>query len=712
MDNAAARHAELSAEITEHRRRYYLMDSPTISDGEFDALMRELQALEDRHPELATPDSPTQQVGGWVQATFSPVTHLEPMYSLDNAFDREGFGAWAVRVSKEFSAGELLESGYLCEVKIDGLALDLVYRDGRLVSAATRGDGRVGEDVTGNVRTIASIPQLLRGDVPDVVEVRGEVFMRTADFAELNAQMAALRQKEADQARARGAEPPKRRYLFANPRNAAAGSLRQKDPRVTAGRKLSFYCHGFGEVTGGVRFARQSEGYDMLAALGLPVSPYTRVLQTLDEVWDFVTGYGGQQRHSLEHEIDGAVVKVNDLALQRRLGETSRAPRWAIAYKYPPEEVTTKLLDIRVGVGRTGRVTPYAVMEPVRVAGSTVEQATLHNAAEVQRKAVLIGDTVIIRKAGDVIPEVLGPVVEDRDGSERSFEMPVRCPSCGSELRPEKEGDADIRCPNQRSCPAQLRERLIFLASRSALDIEVLGEKTADALLRAGAISDEGDLFDLRGEDLLAVEDFTVTSGARTGSLTKNAEALLANIEGAKTRPFARFLTALSIRHVGKGMAPDIARAFPDIHALRAASFEELSAVEGIGPTLAESIIEWFAVDWHNEIIAKWEAAGVVLADQPTAAGQGLPQTLAGLTVVVTGSLPGYTRQEASQAIASRGGKPAGSVSAKTDFVVVGENAGSKHDKAVALKRPILDAAGFEVLLGDGPQAALALIAE
>ncbi|MDR1237044.1 MAG: NAD-dependent DNA ligase LigA, partial [Propionibacteriaceae bacterium] len=675
MDSAAVRHAQLSAEITEHRRRYYLMDAPTISDGDFDALMRELLVIEDEHPELVTLDSPSQQVGGWVGATFAPVTHLEPMYSLDNAFDRAEFDAWAVRATKELSEAELLESGLLCEVKIDGLALDLVYRNGRLISAATRGDGRVGEDVTGNVATIGSIPQQLRGVVPDVVEVRGEVFMKTADFAELNAEMAALQEKEAAEAQAKGAQPPKKRYLFANPRNAAAGSLRQKDPRVTAGRKLSFYCHGFGEVTGGVPFSRQSDGYDLLAGMGLPVSPYSQVVLTLDEVWEFITGYGGEQRHSLEHEIDGAVVKVNDLALQRRLGETSRAPRWAIAYKYPPEEVTTKLLDIRVGVGRTGRITPYAVMEPVRVAGSTVEQATLHNAAEVRRKGVLIGDTVVIRKAGDVIPEVLGPVIEDRDGSERDFVMPALCPSCQSELRPEKEDDVDIRCPNQRSCPAQLRERLIFLASRSALDIEVLGEKTADALLSAGVLHDEGDLFTLSESDLLGVAEFVASAGKNQGELTKNAQALLANIEGAKTRPFARFLTALSIRHVGKGIAPDIARAFPSIDSLRAASLDELSAVEGIGPIVAASVIEWFGVDWHNEIVAKWEAAGVVLADHPSASAHTLPQTLTGLTIVVTGSLPGYSRDQASAAITQRGGKSSGSVSAKTDFVVVGENA-------------------------------------
>ena len=592
MDEARVRHARLSAEITQHRRRYYLLDAPTITDGEFDALMRELIALEDEHPQLATPDSPTQQIGGWVASTFAPVAHLEPMYSLDNVFSQEEFNHWAERVGKD--AGDALAaSGFLCEVKIDGLALDLVYRDGLLASAATRGDGRVGEDVTGNVRTIGSIPARLTGDVPAVVEVRGEVFMKTADFEALN-----------DTLLEAGKTP------FANPRNAAAGSLRQKDPRVTATRPLSFYCHGFGEVTGGVDFAKQSQGYDLLDAWGLPTSPHSRVVWTLDDVWAFITRHG-EDRHALEHEIDGVVVKVDDRALQAQLGATSRAPRWAIAYKYPPEEVTTTLLDIRVSVGKTGRVTPYGVMTPVTVAGSTVETATLHNAAEVARKGVLIGDTVILRKAGDVIPEIVGPVVENRDGSQRAFVMPTVCPSCGTPLAYEKEGDADIRCPNRRSCPAQLRERLIHLASREALDIETLGEKAADALLGAGLLTDEGDLFALGADDLLRAPFFVKQSGKLAGELTENARSLLANLETAKTRPFSRFLVALHIRHVGKGTAPDIAAAFHSIDTLAAASLEELSAVEGVGPVIGAAIVEWFCEDWHREIIAKWRAANM-----------------------------------------------------------------------------------------------------
>ncbi len=680
-DAARARHAELSTEITEHRHRYYEQDAPVVSDAEFDALMRELIDLEEANPGLRTPDSPTQQVGGAASSTFAPVTHLVPLMSLDNVFSLEELDKWLTRA--ESLAGEnVAASGYLCELKIDGLALDLVYREGRLVSAATRGDGTVGEDVTANVRTIEAIPTRLAGpDVPAVVEVRGEVFMRTDDFAVLNAGLVEA-----------GKAP------FANPRNSAAGSLRQKDPNITRQRRLHFLVHGIGAFSGAA-LDRQSHGYDLLKGWGLPTSPHYRVCHSIEAVKDYIAHYG-EHRHSVEHEIDGVVVKVDDRSLQEQLGHTSRAPRWAIAYKYPPEEVTTRLIDIRVNVGRTGRVTPYAVMEPVFVAGSTVEQATLHNASEVRRKGVLIGDTVVLRKAGDVIPEVLGPVVDLRDGTERAFVMPTRCPACGSELRPEKEGDADIRCPNRRSCPAQLRERLFHLASRQALDIEVLGWQSADALLSAGLLTDEGDLFDLTEEKLVAAGVLTTKDGA----LSANGRKLLANLETAKTRPFARFLVALSIRHVGKGVAPDVAAAFPSIDALRAASVEELSAVAGIGPTLAESIREWFDVEWHTAIVEKWRAAGCRLAEEP-AGNAGVPQTLAGLTLVVTGSLPGYTRDSVGEAITSHGGKSAGSVSARTDFLVAGEGGGSKYDKAVALGVPILDAAGFAALLEGGPGA-------
>lgn len=693
IEDIRARHAELAQQIEEHRFRYYITDAPTISDGDFDALMRELQAIEDANPELRTPDSPTQKVGGAPSATFAPVTHLQPLMSLDNVFSREEFERWAARATRETEV-----TAWLCELKIDGLALDLVYRDRRLVSAATRGDGRVGEDVTANVRTIAAIPARLSDEAPDLVEARGEVFMRPEDFAALNEGLVAA-----------GKAP------FANPRNSAAGSLRQKDPRVTASRRLRFLCHGLGEVSG-VSIDSQSHGYELLKAWGLPVSSHYRVVATLTEAWEFIDGYA-EHRHGLEHEMDGVVIKVDDRVQQQRLGNTSRAPRWAIAFKYPPEEVTTKLLDIRVNTGRTGRVTPYGVMEPVFVSGSTVENATLHNASEVKRKGVLIGDSVVLRKAGDVIPEIVGPVVALRDGTETEWVMPTHCPSCGTELAPEKEGDADLRCPNTRSCPAQLRERLFHLASRQALDIENLGWQAADALLSAGLLVDEGDLFDLTADKLVTVPMFT--RGPRKGEdaegryLSANGEKLLANLDEAKSRPFARFLVALSIRHIGKGVAPDVAAAFPGIDRLRDASEDELAAVEGIGPTLVTAIRDWFTVDWHNEIVRKWRSAGCRLADEvPEASAAEVPQTLAGLTVVVTGSLPGYTRDGAAEAITSRGGKSSGSVSGKTDFVVVGDNAGSKYDKAVALKRPILDADGFEVLLEQGPEAAAAVAKE
>ena len=680
--DARERHRQLAEEITDHRWRYYVLDQPTISDGDFDRLMRELEALEESYPGLRTPESPTQQVGGAPSTTFAPVTHLEQMLSLDNAFDHDELLAWNSRAIREVGAEAVAASGYLCELKIDGLALDLVYEDGRLSRAATRGDGKVGEDVTTNVRTIGAIPDRLTGDAPGVLEVRGEVFLPVADFADLNASLVET-----------GRAP------FANPRNAAAGSLRQKDPKVTATRPLSFLCHGLGEASG-VEISRLSEAYGLMRGWGLPTSDETRLCATIEDAWDYITS-AGERRHQFRHEMDGVVVKLDERALQVRLGATSRAPRWAIAYKYPPVEVTTKLLDIAVNVGRTGRVTPYAVMEPVLVAGSTVSQATLHNASEVTRKGVLIGDTVVLRKAGDVIPEVLGPVVGLRDGSERAFVMPTHCPACGTELRPEKEADADIRCPNARSCPAQLVERLFHLASRQALDIEVLGWKAAQALLQAGLVVDEGDLFSLTEEDLKNSPFFTTKSGA----LSANGRRLLTELERAKTQPFSRFLVALSIRHIGKGVAPDVAAAFGDIDALAGASDEQLAAVPGLGPTLVTSIREWFDVDWHRDIVAKWQAAGAMLP-QPREDVEDLPQTLAGLAVVVTGSIPGYTRDSATEAIVARGGKAPSSVSAKTDFVVAGEGAGSKYDRAVSLKRPILDADGFEVLLRDGPSAA------
>ena len=678
---ARDRHAELSQEVEEHRWRYYMAQA-TISDAEFDNLMRELEKLEDQYPELRTPDSPTQKVGSAISTLFTPVQHPTRMESLDNAFSAEEMASWARRLEREATAAELAESGFLCELKVDGLALDLVYEKGRLVRGATRGDGRTGEDVTPNVKTIKDIPNQLKGkDVPDFLEVRGEVYFTVEDFTQLNAELV------------EAGKPP-----FSNPRNSAAGSLRQKDPRVSKRRPLRFVVHGLGKVDG-YKVTGLSAAYEQLKAWGLPVSERVRRFATLAEVDEYIAEYG-ENRHAVEHEIDGVVVKVDQITLQNRLGSTSKAPRWAIAYKYPPEEVNTKLLDIKVNVGRTGRVTPYGVMEPVRVSGSVVEFATLHNANEVKRKGVLIGDTIVLRKAGDVIPEILGPVVDLRDGSEREFVMPVECPSCGTALRPEKEGDVDIRCPNARSCPAQLRERMFHLAGRSAFDIEALGFKTADALIADGLLTDEGDLFGLTGDALKKSQFFTT----KAGELSANAQRLLVNLEQAKTKPLSRALVALSIRHVGPTAAQALAAAYDDIEAVRSASEEELSGVEGVGPTIATAIVEWFAVDWHREIVDKWRAAGVEMREERSEPDA--PQTLTGLSLVVTGTVEGYSRDDATAAIQARGGKVSSSVSKKTSFVVVGESPGSKYDKAVSLGVPVLDAAGFETLLQDGPDAA------
>ena len=682
LAKASQRHADLSERVNEARWRYYVLDAPTMSDGEFDALMRQLMELEDAFPALRTPDSPTQQVGPPPSTTFTPVEHLQRLMSLDNAFSREELDRWAQRAIRELGEKRLEQSGYLCELKVDGLAIDLVYQEGRLVRAATRGDGRMGEDVTANIKTIKVIPHRLSStDVPETLEVRGEVYFAVADFTALNESLVL------------GGKAP-----FANPRNAAAGSLRQKDPKVTASRNLGFVSHGIGALEG-FTADRLSDAYAAMDGWGIPVSPHRKLARNLSEVWEYVE-YFGDHRHSVEHEIDGVVVKLDERAVQDQLGSTSHAPRWAIAYKYPPEEVTTKLLNIDVNVGRTGRVTPFGVMEPVQVAGSTVGMATLHNASEIVRKGVLIGDTVVLRKAGDVIPEIVGPVVDLRDGTERAFLMPTHCPACGAELRPEKEGDADLRCPNARSCPAQLRERLFHVATRDALDIEVLGYQSGQALLDAGLLIDEGDLFSLTEEKLKKADFFTTKSGA----LSANGAKLLANLEVAKTRPLDKFLVALSIRHIGKGVAPDIAAAFGDIDSLGNATPEQLAEVEGIGPTLVTAITDWFAVPWHREIVAKWKAAGCVMRNEPKAAQE---QTLTGLSVVVTGSLDGYTRDSATEAITSRGGKVASSVSKKTSFVVVGDAPGSKYDKAVKLKVPVLNGAdAFGVLLQQGPKAA------
>ncbi|WP_225842951.1 NAD-dependent DNA ligase LigA [Streptomyces albus] len=708
---AREKHQRLAEQIEEHRFRYYVKDAPVVSDAEFDRLLRELEALEEEYPSLRTPDSPTQKVAGHYETEFTEVAHRERMLSLDNAFDDAELGEWADRVAREL---EGVDYHFLCELKVDGLAVNLTYEHGRLTRAATRGDGRTGEDITPNIRTIADIPERLSGErLPELVEVRGEVFFPMERFQELNARLVEAGEKP-----------------FANPRNAAAGSLRQKDPRVTATRPLHMVVHGIGALEGFDKedFARLSHAYDLLREWGLPTSAHAKVVDGLEGVREFIAYYG-EHRHSVEHEIDGVVVKLDEIRLQGRLGATSRAPRWAIAWKYAPEEVNTKLVDIRVGVGRTGRVTPYAVVEPVTVAGSEVEFATLHNQDVVKAKGVLIGDTVVLRKAGDVIPEILGPVADLRDGTEREFVMPAECPECGSPLQPMKEGDVDLRCPNARSCPAQLRERLFYLAGRKSLDIEHFGYVVASALTqplepKEPPLRDEGGLFDLTVEDLLPIvayvvdqdsglpkrdpktgEEKTVTLFAnQKGEPRKNTLAMLENIQAAKSRPLARIITGLSIRHVGPVAAEALAREFRSLDRIAEADEEELAATEGVGPTIAASLKAWFAEDWHREIVERWRAAGVRMEEEST--GEEGPRPLQGLTVVVTGTLASYTRDGAKSALQERGAKVTGSVSKKTDFVVVGENPGSKYDKAVQAKVPILDDDGFTVLLEQGPDAA------
>jgi DNA ligase (NAD+) len=670
------RHAGLARTLDEHAYRYYVLNQPTVSDAEYDEEMRELAALEERYPGLRTPDSPTQRVAGQYSTLFAPVVHRDRMLSLDNVFTAEELDAWAARAVRDAGSAEL---HWLCELKIDGLAVDLVYEHGRLVSAATRGDGRTGEDITANVRTLGDVPARLRGPAPPaLLEVRGEVFFPKDAFYDLNAELVAA-----------GKAP------FANPRNTAAGSLRQKDPRVTASRPLRLLLHGIG-ATQGFDAPTQSAAYDALGALGLPVPTRHRVFADFAEVHAFVRHWG-EHKHAAEHEIDGVVVKVDEIALQRRLGATSNAPRWAIAFKYPPEEVTTKLLDIRVNVGRTGRVTPFGFMTPVRVSGSTVGVATLHNQDEVARKGVLIGDTVVLRKAGDVIPEIVGPVVALRDGSQRAFVMPTTCPECGTELvRPE--GEVDVRCPNAVSCPAQLRESIFHFAGRGALDIDGLGYETGIALLAAGRIRDVGDVFHLTADSFAGLEGF----GA------KKTEKVLTGTEAARSRPLWRLLVGLSIRHVGPTAAQALARELHALDALAAASAAELAAVDGVGPTIADAVVEWFADPRHRDIVERIRAGGARLADDSGEAG---PQPLAGVTVVITGTLATYSRDGAIEAVQARGGKVSGSVSKKTTFCVVGDNPASKFDKAVALGVPVLDDAGLAVLLAEGPEAARAVAA-
>ena len=670
MSNQARhRMSELINEIRDHQFKYYVLDAPTISDSQFDSLLKELTALEAKHPELREADSPTAHVGGGFATQFEQRDHIEKMMSLDNVFDFEELTAWFDRVEKESS-----NPVYLCELKVDGLAINLTFENGQLVRGLTRGNGVTGEDVTLNVKTIKNLPHTLKGSkLPTLIEVRGEVFFPLAAFNELN-----------DGLEESG------KTIFANPRNAAAGSLRQKDPRVTAQRPLSVVVHGVGARTG-IEFESQSKAYQLLAELGLPTSDRFKVCSTRAEVKKFIEFYE-EHRHDVEHEIDGVVIKLDSISEQERLGFTSRAPKWAIAFKYPPEEVTTKLLDIKVSIGRTGRVTPFAFMEPVKVAGSTVTNATLHNAEEIVRKGVLIGDVVVIRKAGDVIPEVLGPVIERRTGNEKAFVMPSKCPECGSTLRAMSEGDVDIRCPNTQKCPAQLRERIYYIGSRAALDIDVLGYEAAVALLEAKIIVDESDLFDLTPEKLSTSEFFTKKDGTAGANVAKLIKAL----EEAKTRPLWRTIVALSIRHVGPTAAQALSNHFASIEKIAQATAQELADIDGVGATIAQSIVEWFDLDWHRQIIKKWANAGVTVVAQEITQ---LPQTLAGLTFVVTGGLESFTRDGISETIAAHGGKASSSVSKKTDYVLAGSDPGSKLAKAVELGVPVIDEASFKQLL-------------
>ena len=757
------RYNDLVTRIEEARAAYYDRDAPTISDADYDRMYREVEEIEERYPQLRGADSPTMSVGGSVDSGFSEVRHLAQMMSLDDVFSLEELAGWETRMAE---ATGITDLEMTTEVKVDGLSINLLYENGRLVRAATRGDGYVGEDVTANAQTIASIPQTLTGTAPARIEVRGEVYFPVADFAAFN------------EARVEAGEK-----TFVNARNAAAGSLRQKDPTETAKRPLAMVAHGIGFVEAGDEFTEpttQMCWYEQLREWGLPVSPYTRLLTGRKAIEERIAEIGAD-RHGLVHEIDGVVVKINDLSLQRSLGSTSRTPRWAAAYKFPPEEVHTRLLDIRVQVGRTGRVTPYGVMESVLVAGSNVARATLHNAQEVARKGVLIGDLVVLRKAGDVIPEIVAPVEDARNGSERPFVMPTQCPSCGTPLVQEKEGDVDLRCPNKGACPAQITERLAHVGARSALDVEGLGDESALAMTQpdndrdevaaalvagysvtledgtvltleggrelphgeqitraeellpapqAPVLRTEAALFDLRAEDLRDVMVWKPVKkkSEETGdwkqvryfwtkaykprklrgqtvfepiepAASKGTEKMLAELDKAKSQPLARVLVALSIRHVGPTAARALADTFRSMDALRAASVEELSAVEGVGEEIGRSLRDWFTVDWHLEVLEAWARAGVRMADE---APEPASEVLAGLTIVVSGAMPGYDREGAKEAITSRGGKAAGSVSKKTSLVVAGPGAGSKAAKAEALGVPVITEQQFADLLEGG----------
>lgn len=670
MTNYAEQWQQLADEVRTHRDRYYYGD-PTITDEDFDALLRQLKQLEEEHPEAITGTSPTEEVAPAPpeSSPFRNVHHRERMLSLDNVFDKESLQGWLERTPAKT---------YLTELKIDGASINLLYVNGTLELALTRGDGTTGEDITHNARTLKDIPDQLSGDFPELVEIRGEVFITVEDFATMNAQ--------------RQAEGLK---MFANPRNAAAGAMRQKNPEDTAKRPLRLICHGIG-AREGFNVSSQHEAYKAIESWGLPVSPYTKQVHTAKEVVDQVT-YWGEHRHDAAHEMDGLVIKVDSLDEQLELGTTSRAPRWAIAYKYPPEEAMTTLRNIRIGIGRTGRATPYAVMEPKYVAGSTVSMATLHNPTEAHRKGIRLGDTIMIRKAGEVIPEVLGPVEDARDGSELEFVFSSICPECGTSLAPTKEDDADWRCPNTRFCPGQLHTRLTYLAGRGAFDIDALGEKAAYDLIHSGVLTDESRLFSLTREDL----ERTSAYSTKAGNLNKSGETLLEKLEAAKTVDLWRIIVALSIRHAGPTAAKALARHFGSIEAIRNASAEDMSGIEGVGPIIAQSVVDWFTFDWHQEIVDRWEEAGVQMFVPDADSSADLP-SLEGLTIVVTGSLQAFDRTQAKEAIEERGGKASGSVSKNTDYLVAGEKAGSKLTKARDLGVTVLDEEGFKKLLAEG----------
>ncbi|HLX87566.1 MAG TPA: NAD-dependent DNA ligase LigA [Acidimicrobiales bacterium] len=684
-DDAAERVEELRAKIAYHDRLYYEQDTPEVADADYDALVRELRQIEERHPELVTADSPTQRVAGAATTLFAPARHLVPMMSLDNAMDVDELRAWADRIARV--APEALGADFVCELKIDGLAMSLTYEDGRFVRAATRGDGVTGEDVTLNVATIAAVPERLRwpkgsGPVPAVIEARGEVYMPVSSFDELNRRQLELGLK-----------------TFANPRNSAAGSLRQKDPKITAGRDLSMWAYQVGALQGGPSLGRHSDALELLRRCGLPVNPEITVVHGIDEVYSFCARWR-EHRHDLDYEIDGVVVKVDDLELQRRLGATSHAPRWAVAFKFPPEERSTKLLGIHVSIGRTGRATPFAQLDPVFVGGSTVGLATLHNEDQVRLKDVRPGDTVIVRKAGDVIPEVVGPVLSDRPARSRPWRFPTTCPSCGGPLV-RLPGESDTFCTNI-DCPAQRVQRIVHFASRGAMDIEGLGEKRVVQLVEAGLLSDPGDIYSIDRERLVALE--------RMADLS--ADNLLRGVEASKERPLSRVLVALGVRHLGPTGARALARAFGTLDALLAAGVDALAAVEGIGPVIADSVGEFLASPANREVLAKLQAAGLALtepaAESVSSGGAAsgdvaVAATLAGKSVVVTGTLPGYSREEAEEAITVRGGKSPGSVSAKTFAVVVGTEPGTaKLRKAEELAVPVVDGARFDQLLATG----------